>query len=146
MRSMKKVFASIVAASVVSGSAMAQAPEHPAGPAHQVEEAAHGDVAPDHGAGGDHGAAHSFTADDDSDGSANWSDSDSDLFVLDDLGFHAFNVSLLLAVLYALTRRPIGDTLKERALGIRNELTESAKTRDDAQRRYTEIDARLAAL
>lgn len=87
-----------------------------------------------------------YTGDDDQDGVPNWTDPDSDLFVIDDVGFHAFNVALLLGVLVFFLRRPVRDTLKERALGIRREITDSARSRDEAQKRYQELEARLTAL
>ena len=60
------------------------------------------------------------------------------------IGQHAFNLTVLLAVLFFFGRRPIGDALKNRALGIRKELTDSARERDEAQHRYTEVEARLS--
>lgn len=144
-----KTFCTVALTLALASSAMAA----PAGGSHGGE---HGEAAveADHGATGGHGSAdgaeahgtHAFTADDDHDGKANWMDPDSALFSLDDLGFHAFNVTLLLAVLVAFTRRPIGDTLKERALGVRKELTESANARDEAQQRYATLEARLEAM
>lgn len=90
------------------------------------------------------GDAHYYTGDDDHDGVANWRDSDSELYVVDDVGFHAFNVLLLLGVVFWFARRPIRDTLRERALGIRRELTDTARERDEARQRYEELEARLA--
>ena len=105
---------------------------------------AHGDA---HGGGhgGGHGS-HYYTADDDGDGTANWMDSDSELFVLTDLGFHSFNLLCLLGIMWWLGRKPLGDAARERALTIRKELTDTARTRDEAYQRHQELVARLDKL
>lgn len=136
---------SIITLALLLGSTAFAAP--PAGD-HAGDAEVHGieGEGPGHGPAGHGAAEHYYSADDDGDGTSNWADSDNDLFVVDDIGFHAFNVALLLAVLFYFTRRPIGDTVRERALGIRRELTDTARTRDEALKRYEEIDARLVAL
>ena len=66
-------------------------------------DAAHGD---DHGDdhGGGHGEHHYFTDDDDHDGVPNWRDSmngdveNEDTYVLDTLGYHAFNLGIYIAI------------------------------------------------
>jgi len=93
--------------------------------------------------GGGHGSAHYYTADDDGDGTANWMDGDSELFVLKDLGFHAFNLLCLLGIMWWMGRKPLGDAARERALGIRKELTDTARARDEAYQRHQELVARL---
>jgi F-type H+-transporting ATPase subunit b len=92
--------------------------------------------------GGGHGS-HYYTADDDGDGTANWMDGDSELFVLKDLGFHGFNLLCLIGIMWWLGRKPLGDAARERALGIRKELTDSARARDEAYQRHQELVARL---
>lgn len=87
-----------------------------------------------------------YTADDDGDGTLNWVDPDSEMFVVDDVGFHAFNFFLLFGVLFFLARKPVRDTLRERALGIRKDITDSARARDEARQRHEEIEARIASL
>lgn len=92
------------------------------------------------------GDSHYYTADDDGDGTRNWADPDSEMFVVDDVGFHAFNFFLLVGVIYLLARKPLGGALRERALGIRKEITDSARARDEARQRQEEIEARIATL
>ncbi|MFT6376452.1 MAG: F-type H+-transporting ATPase subunit b, partial [bacterium] len=60
-----------------------------------------------------------------------------------DIGFHALHIFLLLALLFVVGRRPIGDALKNRALGIRKELVDSARERDEARQANEELIARL---
>jgi len=92
------------------------------------------------------GGHHYYTADDDHDGTANWADRDSDLYVVSDVGFHALNFVLLFGAIYFLTRKTVRDTVRDRALGIRKEITDSARARDEARQRQEEVDARIAAL
>lgn len=89
---------------------------------------------------------HYYTADDDGDGTANWADPDSDLYVISGVGYHAINLALLLGVLYFVSRKPVRDALRNRALGIRKEITDSARARDEARQRHEEVEARIAAL
>lgn len=114
---------------------------------HGTEQAGHGDAAHgDDAHGGDHGGGHGshyYTADDDGDGTANWMDGDSELFVLSDLGFHGFNLFCLVIIMWWFGRKPIGDAVRERALGIRKELTDTARARDEAYQRHQELVARL---
>lgn len=97
-------------------------------------------------AGGADAHHHYYTADDDHDGTANWADPDSDMYALAGVGYHALNLALLLGVLYVLARKPVRDALRNRALGIRKEITESARARDEARQRHEEVEARIAAL
>jgi F-type H+-transporting ATPase subunit b len=117
----------------------------PAGHGAEAGHAAEGG----HGAaeGGDHGGGHHYyTADDDHDGTANWLDSDSDMYQVKALGFHAINLLCLLALIGWFARKPIGDIVRERALGIRKELTDTARARDEAHQRHQELVARLDKL
>ena len=116
---------------------------------------AHGDAHGDDAHGDDHGEGHGdhyyYSGDDDHDGVPNWRDAmngdePNTHYVLTGIGFHAFNLMLLIALFYFVARRPINDALRGRALGIRKELTDSAKERDEARERHDEVVARLAKL
>jgi F-type H+-transporting ATPase subunit b len=85
-----------------------------------------------------------YTADDDHDGTANWIDSDSELYVIKPIAFHVLNLAILGAILGFVLRGPIGDALRNRASGIRKELSEAASARDEAKRRADALAARLA--
>jgi F-type H+-transporting ATPase subunit b len=99
--------------------------------------------------GGDHAEHHYYTDDDDGDGKANWRDPyngtepNEETYVVSSVLFHALNLALLLGVLVYFVRRPVADTFRERALTIRTELTETARTRDEAHQRHQELLARL---
>ncbi len=126
------------------GLGLATAPamaSEPHAPPHAAEAGHEGGDA--HGDAGGHGGSHYYTADDDGDGTANWMDGDSELFVLTDLGFHAFNLLCLLGIMWWVGRKPLGDAARERALGIRKELTDTARARDEAYQRHQELVARL---
>lgn len=147
----------LAAAALAAAPTALAAPEPGHGPptdAHAAPDS-HGDDG--HGEEGDHGDAHGahhyYTDDDDGDGTANWLDptdnttgEENELFVLKGLGFHLFNLLLLLGVLVYFLRKPLADTLRNRALDIRKELTESARQRDEAKQRYKEIEARLHSI
>lgn len=120
-------------------------PSHAAEAGH-APEGGHAAEGGDHAEGGAHGGHHYYTADDDGDGTPNWRDSDSELFVLSKLGFHLFNLVIYIAILFAFVRQPLLDTLRARALEIRKTLTDSHRHRDTAKERHDEIDARLQAL
>jgi F-type H+-transporting ATPase subunit b len=117
----------------------AEGAEHVAG-----EGGAHGE---EHG--GEHAVHHYYTTDDDGDGTPNWRDPythdepNVDTYVLSGVGFHLVNLLLLLGVVGYFVRRPVADTFRERALAIRTELTETARTRDEAHQRHQELLARL---
>lgn len=89
-------------------------------PAHGVEHAADAHGGDAHG--GDHHAA-----------TPDWPK----------LGWHAFNLALLIGVLIYVARRPVVDALSNRAHDIRRGLTDAARQRDEAQQRHDEIVARL---
>jgi len=117
-----------------------------------AEPTGHGD---DHGGehasdhGDDHGGGHGavFTGDDDHDGTANWMDADAgEHFVLDDIGFHAFNFALFAGLLWWFAVPPLRDHAHTRSVAIREDIEEAQSLRDEAARRHTEITDRLAAL
>jgi len=95
----------------------------------------------DHGGG--HGGHHYYTADDDHDGTANWLDSDSDMYAVSDLAFHAIHLLIFLGLAVWLVRKPMSDALANRAANIKKELTDSARARDEAYQRHQELVARL---
>lgn len=64
----------------------------------------------------------------------------------DVITFQAFNVAIFLAVLIWLARRPIGDALKNRALGVRKQIEEAQRQKEEAEARYAEIESRLVSL
>ena len=129
------------------GSADPHAPAgHGVAPAGGDHGGDHGGGGGDHG-GGDHGGGHHYyTADDDHDGTANWLDSDSDMYQVKALGFHAINLAMLVGLIAWFGRRPIADIVRERALAIRKDLTESARARDEAHQRHQDLVARLDKL
>jgi len=99
-------------------------------------------VSPAHAAGS--GAHHAdFTGDADHDGTSNWLDSDSEDYSLLSLIQHGVNLAVLFGLLYFFTNKPLRETMKDRATGIRKELTESAKQLDQAKKRYEELEGRL---
>lgn len=159
MRRLTTIAALTLALSAPINNAFA-APEHGtehAEPAHGDAAPAHGDdghgAAADghgdaHGEEGDHGAGghHYYTDDDDHDGTVNWMDPDSEQFMLAKLGFHLFNLFLFFGLILFFVRRPMLDTLRTRALGIRNTIITAAKHRDEAKEQHEEVTARLQAL
>lgn len=107
----------------------------------------------DHGAdaahGDDHGGHHyAYTADADGDGTPNWLDSTdgtepNEHFPLKGIVYHGINLLILAGLLVWFGRRPIADALAARALGIRKELTDSARMRDEAMQRNDGLAKRL---
>ncbi|MBX2803435.1 MAG: hypothetical protein KTR31_37490 [Myxococcales bacterium] len=124
---------------------------HGAADGHGHDDGAHGDAADaDHGDGhGDgHGAHHYYTDDDDHDGTPNWRDpmdgvKENSLYVVPSLSFHLLNLAILIGLIVYFVRRPIADVFRNRALGIRKELTDSARRRDEAHQRHQDMVARL---
>ncbi|MBW2253986.1 MAG: ATP synthase F0 subunit B, partial [Deltaproteobacteria bacterium] len=124
----------------------------------QVETEAHADDA--HGGGDAHAdegghegeaGAHGYdwTADGDGDGVPNWTDPTdheavNEHFVWKPLGWHTFNLLLLLIAIVYAARRPVGDQLKNRAYDMRKELTDAARERDEARQRHEELGSRLS--
>ena len=128
-------------------SAGANATEHPGsgtsehGTTHDGAPATdHGEASTTHEAAGHH---IDYTADDDQDGKSNWMDADNDAFVLGGVGQHLFNLVVIGAVLFFVARRPLMTAIKERAVGIRLEVTEAAKVREDARQRHEALVQRL---
>ncbi|MEM6928182.1 MAG: hypothetical protein AAF602_14715 [Myxococcota bacterium] len=107
------------------------------------------------GTGGSHGGEHGegehhvlYTGDDDRDGIANWLDpkngtTPNEAYVCGEIGYHAFNLLLFMGLVAYLARRPMLDTFRQRALGIRKGLTDSARDRDEAHQQHQELVARL---
>jgi F-type H+-transporting ATPase subunit b len=117
---------------------------------------AHQDGQDAHGSKAHHDGKHHlyFSDDDDGDGIPNWrdryqheepnfGDPKKSTYQVSKLLLHAFNLALLLGVIFWFGRKPITDGLRDRAKRIRQELTDSARLRDEAQQRYEEVDARL---
>ena len=102
-----------------------------------------------HGSGGGPAHVSYYTEDDDHDGIANWRDPvngtepNTHTYIVPSIGFHTLNLAVLLAVLAYAVRRPLADTFRDRALTIRNDLTESARRRDEAHQRHQDLLARL---
>jgi len=115
---------------------------------HEAKAGDHGEAAGGHDskAGGEH--HYLYTADSDGDGTPNWLDSTdgsepNEHFPITGMAFHAVNLLLLLGILFYYGRRPINDSLANRALSIRKELTDSARLRDEAQQRNNDLASRL---
>lgn len=122
----------------------------PGTPAVEQHEPAYGDAEHSDTHEGSHFGL--YTADNDGDGTPNWRDStngaeaadpDADHYSLRSIIFHAINLSILMGILVWFGRRPIGDALATRALGIRKEIAESARLRDEAEQRNRELTQRL---
>jgi len=62
------------------------------------------------------------------------------------LTLQSVNLLLFILVLFFAARRPIMDALGNRANAVRRDLDESARLKDEADKRYHEIEARLAGL
>lgn len=143
----------------LSGPALAEPPSH----GEDSHEGAHGDDAHGDDAHGDdahgddahgdehHGDGHhavDYWADPDLDGVPSWLDSYhedeyNEDYQLAGLLFHFFNLLVVIALLVVFARRPILDAVKNRALTIRKELTETARERDEAKQQFEELQARL---
>jgi F-type H+-transporting ATPase subunit b len=57
---------------------------------------------------------------------------------------HVFNLTVLLGIIFFFGRKAIGDALRQRGLGIRNDLAEAARERDEALQRQADVEARLS--
>lgn len=62
------------------------------------------------------------------------------------VGLQATNFLIFFTVLFFAVRRPISDALGNRANAVRRDLDESARVKDEADRRYHEIEEQLAGL
>jgi F-type H+-transporting ATPase subunit b len=62
------------------------------------------------------------------------------------IGMQAINLTLFAIVLFVFARRPIMDALGNRANAVRRDLDESARLKDEADKRYHAIEAQLAGL
>jgi len=111
-------------------------------PAHGDAPAAHGEAPAAHAAG----AHHTYTDDDDHDGTANWRDADSESYVVFKLGSQMGAFLIVVGIIGAFGRRPVADFLSDRALAIRKTLTDSAQARDDAKAHAAALSDRLGKL
>jgi F-type H+-transporting ATPase subunit b len=64
----------------------------------------------------------------------------------DMVGLQAVNLLFFIVILVWVARKPLGDALKNRALGVSQALDEASRLRADASARAAEIDAKLATL
>lgn len=62
------------------------------------------------------------------------------------VGLQATNFLIFFTVLFFAVRRPISDALGNRANAVRRDLDESARVKDEADRRYHQIEDQLAGL
>ena len=92
--------------------------------------------------GGDHGPKYSVDAN--HNGTADWMDSESDAFVLKGISWHAFNLAVYIGLVVWAGRAALGDAVRQRALGIKADISEAAKLLDDARGRHDEVVSRLA--
>jgi F-type H+-transporting ATPase subunit b len=65
---------------------------------------------------------------------------------LQELAIKSSSLLIFGGILFALTRRPVKDALASRAAGIRKSIDEATNLRAESQRRYAEVEARLAGL
>ncbi len=90
-----------------------------------------------------------YSGDDDHDGVPNWrdpangSEANEDTYVVTSLAWHAFNLTLMVGIIAWFVRRPLMDTFRDRALGVRKELTDAARRREEAQRRHQDLITRM---
>lgn len=64
----------------------------------------------------------------------------------DMVGLQAVNLLFFIVILVWVARKPLGDALKNRALGVSQSLEEASRLRAEASARAAEIDAKLATL
>ncbi|MFN7143514.1 MAG: hypothetical protein ACK4YP_07060 [Myxococcota bacterium] len=62
------------------------------------------------------------------------------------IALQAANVVIFVGLLVWLARKPVGDYLKNRALGIRGQLEESAKLKAEAAARAADMESKLVSL
>ncbi len=136
MHTLRNLFSALFIGAFLLGTSPALA-EGPTGGDHGGDHAAEGD----HGGGAHHA---DYGGDADGDGTANWLDSDSEDFQLLKLLLHLINLTLLLGLLTYVARRPLADALSNRAASIKKEITDAARSRDEAQQRFDELEARLS--
>ena len=117
---------------------------------HAAAEGEHAAAEGDHAAEGHGGAAHhTYTTDDDHDGVPNWRDpaqgsvDNDETYVVPSIAWHAFNLALMIGVIGWFVRKPLLDTFRDRALGVRKELTDAARRRDEAHQHHQDLLARL---
>jgi F-type H+-transporting ATPase subunit b len=61
-----------------------------------------------------------------------------------EIGFHALNLTILLGVLGFLLGRKVKDALGARALTVRRDIDDSENARNEAKKRFVDVEARLA--
>jgi F-type H+-transporting ATPase subunit b len=64
----------------------------------------------------------------------------------DMIALQAVNLVIFLAILVWFARKPIGDSLKNRSLGVKGQLDEAARLKDEAAARAAEIESKLVSL
>jgi F-type H+-transporting ATPase subunit b len=127
--------------------AQAEEPEAHAPEAATEAHAAEGEHAASEGHGG--AVHHTYTGDDDHDGVPNWRDpaqgsvANNETYVVPSIAWHSFNLALMIAVVGWFVRKPLLDTFRDRALGVRKELTDAARRRDEAHQHHQDLLARL---
>lgn len=129
----------------LSSPALAEEPAH--GTAVEAVHGEGGHEAAGHEAKAEAGAHHvSFTSDDDGDGVANWSDSDSDGYVLRNVVVHGANLLLFAIVVGLLARGPVRDALGNREIGIRKAIADASDAHAAATAKAEQVSRRLDAL
>ena len=78
--------------------------------------------------------------------SAVWASSDAHAVIIPwkSIGFHAFNLGVLLIALVFFLRRPLSDALKNRSVEVRRAIEDAQGARDEAQRQIAELEDKLA--
>ncbi len=153
-RAVVRVGAAVCVGALVGLSApAAAAPDAHGEPAHGEAHDAHGDAghgdAHDDGGHGDshggHGAV--YSADANGNGTADWMDPDAgEHFVLDDIGFHAINLAILLGIFWWAAVPAVRDMVHQRAVVLKDEIGDAQSVRDEASRRHAALTDRLAAI
>lgn len=60
------------------------------------------------------------------------------------IGWHAFNLAVLLVALFYFARRPISDALRNRATGVRRAIESAQQDRDRARAQLDELEEKLS--
>jgi F-type H+-transporting ATPase subunit b len=120
----------------------------PAAAGEHTAEAAHTEG--EHGADTHEGAVHhTYSTDDDHDGVPNWRDpaqgsvDNDETYMVPSIAWHMFNLALMVAVIGWFVRKPLLDTFRDRALGVRKDLTDAARRRDEAHQNHQDLLTRL---
>lgn len=59
------------------------------------------------------------------------------------IGFHVFNLAVLLGLIYWAARRPVSEALSDRAAEVRRALVQAREANDAARREYESLQARV---